>query len=53
MFAGVALEGGTLREDDSANKDLYGKTMTNRAILTGGVPPPEGAKAFLTAIKTF
>jgi len=53
VFAGVALEGGTLREDDSANKDLYGKAMTNRAILTGGVPPPESATAFLTAIKTF
>ena len=26
VFAGVALEGGTLREDDSANKDLYGKS---------------------------
>ncbi len=53
VFAGVALEGGTLREDDSANQDLYGKAMTNRAILTGGVPAPESAKAFLTAIKTF
>ena len=53
VFAGVALEGGTLREDDSANKDLYGKAMTNRAILTGGVPAPESATAFLTAIKTF
>ena len=28
VFAGVALEGGTLREDDSANKDLYGKGAT-------------------------
>jgi SH3 domain-containing YSC84-like protein 1 len=53
VFAGVALEGGTLREDDSANKDLYGKPTTNREILTGGVPPSEGAKAFLSAIKTF
>lgn len=53
VFAGIALEGGTLRQDDSANQDLYGKSMTNRAILGGGVPTPEGATAFLTAIKTF
>lgn len=53
VFAGVALEGGTLREDDSANKDLYGRALTNREILTGGVPAPEGASAFLAAIKTF
>ena len=53
VFAGVSLEGGTLREDDSANKDLYGKATTNRAILAGGVPPPDNATAFLSAIKTF
>ena len=53
VFAGVALEGGTLREDDSANKDLYGKTIANRAILGGEVPTPEGAKAFISAIRTF
>lgn len=53
IFAGVALEGGTLREDDSANEDLYGTTMSNRTILAGEVPAPEGASAFLTAIKTF
>lgn len=53
VFAGVSLEGGTLREDDSANKDLYGKALDNRTILTGGVPAPEGAAAFLAAIKHF
>ena len=53
VFAGVSLEGGTLREDDSANKDLYGKATTNRAILGGGVPTPDNAKAFISAIKTF
>jgi lipid-binding SYLF domain-containing protein len=51
LFAGVALEGGTLREDDSANKDLYGKEMHNRAILGGTTPAPEGAAAFVAAIK--
>ena len=53
VFAGVSLEGGTLREDDSANKDLYGKATTNRAILAGGVPAPDHAQAFISAIKTF
>jgi lipid-binding SYLF domain-containing protein len=53
VFAGVALEGGTLREDDSANKDLYGKALTNSTILTGGVPAPASAAPFLAAIKAF
>lgn len=52
LFAGVSLEGGTLRQDDSANQDLYGKAVDNRTILTGGVLAPE-AKAFLAAIKNF
>ena len=42
---GVSLTGATLREDDSANKDLYGKEMSNKTILTGGVPPPAGVRA--------
>jgi len=53
VFAGVSLTGATLREDDSANKDLYGKEMSNKTILTGGVPPPEGAGAFNSAIRHF
>jgi SH3 domain-containing YSC84-like protein 1 len=53
VFAGVALNGATLREDDSANKDLYGKEMSNRAILAGDVPSPDSASAFLSAVKHF
>jgi SH3 domain-containing YSC84-like protein 1 len=53
VFAGVALTGATLREDDSANKDLYGKEIPNRTILTGAVEPPAGAQAFLSAIRNF
>jgi len=53
VFAGVSLEGGTLRADDSANKDIYGKEMANREILGGGVTAPDSTTAFLNAIKTF
>jgi len=53
VFAGVALTGATLREDDSANKDLYGKEVSNRAILTGSVAPTAGAGPFVAAVKRF
>jgi lipid-binding SYLF domain-containing protein len=54
VFAGVALNGASLREDEDANKDLYGKKeISNRAILTGDVPPPAGAGPFLAAVKHF
>ena len=53
VFAGVALTGATLREDDSANKDLYGKEVPNRTILTGEVAVPASAQPFLAAIRRF
>ena len=53
VFAGLALNGASLREDEGANKDMYGKAVANRAILTGDVPPPEGAGPFLAAVKHF
>ena len=36
IFGGVSLEGSTLRSDDGANKDLYGKELTAREIVHGG-----------------
>lgn len=37
IFAGVALGGATLRGDEDANRDLYGKKLTLRDIVTGEV----------------
>jgi len=36
LFAGVSLEGSTLRPDNSANEKLYGKKLTVKEILRGG-----------------
>jgi lipid-binding SYLF domain-containing protein len=46
VFAGLALEGATLRPDKDANKELYGREIVNREILTGGAvkTPPAAAK---------
>jgi lipid-binding SYLF domain-containing protein len=43
LFAGVSLQGATLRPDDDANKEMYGHAVQNREILTGNVPPPATA----------
>jgi SH3 domain-containing YSC84-like protein 1 len=41
LFAGVSLEGSTLRPDNKANKALYGKKLTALSIvLENAVPPP-------------
>jgi SH3 domain-containing YSC84-like protein 1 len=46
LFAGVSLEGATLRPDKKANKKLYGKELTARSIvLDNEVPTPAPASA--------
>jgi lipid-binding SYLF domain-containing protein len=44
IFAGIVLDGATLRPDDSANRELYGNNPGNRSILTGNVKTPPAAK---------
>jgi lipid-binding SYLF domain-containing protein len=45
LFAGISLQGATLRPDADANEELYGKPIENRTILTTAVaPPPAAAK---------
>lgn len=44
LFAGVSLEGSTLRPDDDASADVYGRKITAREIVLGGKAaiPPSG-----------
>jgi lipid-binding SYLF domain-containing protein len=44
VFAGVSLEGSTLRSDGGANKNLYGKELDAEQIIVGGAvkTPPAG-----------
>ncbi len=52
-FAGISLQGATLRQDDDANKGLYGSALDNKAILSGGTPAPPAAAPFLSALQKF
>jgi lipid-binding SYLF domain-containing protein len=53
LFAGVALEGATLREDLDDNATLYGKKLENRDIVTKGVRPPKAAAKLLTLLNRY
>lgn len=46
LFAGVSLEGSSLRPDNDANEKVYGKKLTGEQIVRrGAVPvPPSGQK---------
>lgn len=48
LFAGVSLEGSTLRPDDDVNKKLYGKEVTATEIVREGkVPAPAAARTMV------
>src|SRR5277367_5163208 len=36
LFAGISLEGSTLRPDDDASADVYGRKLTAKEIILGG-----------------
>jgi lipid-binding SYLF domain-containing protein len=50
LFAGIALEGATLRPDADTNRELYGHDTTNREILTGQFKTPAAAGRFERAL---
>lgn len=50
LFAGISLEGSTLRSDGSANKKLYGRSLTAREIVREGKAGLPGAGSELVSI---
>jgi lipid-binding SYLF domain-containing protein len=50
LFAGISLQGATLRADRSENRRLYGRPIRNREILETGVPVPGGAVALVAEL---
>ncbi len=53
LFAGIALEGATLRQDLDDNATLYGKTLENRDIVTTGVPAPKAAAKLIALLNRY
>src|SRR5271155_3364265 len=51
-FAGISLEGSTLRPDNGANENLYGKKVSAADIVFNkAVPVPDSAKALLATLQ--
>jgi len=52
LFAGVSLEGSTLRPDNDANKKLYGKEVSaSDIVFKDEVPSPDSAKDLLATLQ--
>lgn len=51
LFAGISLEGSTLRPDNDANARIYGKKLTAQEIvLHGAVPIPPSARLMIQTL---
>jgi SH3 domain-containing YSC84-like protein 1 len=53
VFAGVSLEGATLRPDNEDNHKLYGGETTQREILTGKASPPPAAEDLYAVLNSY
>jgi lipid-binding SYLF domain-containing protein len=53
LFAGLALEGATLRQDLDDNTALYGKRLENRQIVTTAVRAPKAADKLLDLLNKY
>lgn len=52
LFAGVSLEGSTMRSDDGGNKKLYGKELSAKEIVREGKVKAPASAARLLAVLT-
>lgn len=54
LFAGVSLQGSTVREDGSANRKVYGRSLTAREIvLEGKAGAPAAAQELLALLNRY
>jgi SH3 domain-containing YSC84-like protein 1 len=52
LFAGISLEGSTLRPDNDANQKLYGKKLTATEIIRkGAVPVPSSGQKLVSLLE--
>jgi lipid-binding SYLF domain-containing protein len=52
-FAGVSLDGATMRPDEGVNKELYGKNVSNRELLASDMTPPAAAQPLIKELDKY
>jgi SH3 domain-containing YSC84-like protein 1 len=51
LFAGVSLEGSTIRPENGDNRRVYGKEIpARRIVLSGAIPPPPASKMLISTL---
>lgn len=52
-FAGISLKGSTLRGDEGANEEMYGKKLSSRDIVHGEVTRPASATDLIALLNKY
>lgn len=50
-FAGLTVNGASVRRDDDSMHAIYGRNVTTRSVLLGKVAAPASANSFLNAVR--
>lgn len=53
VFAGVSVEGATLRPDSQANMKIYGRKVSAKQVLLGEVPSPPSTEKLTTTLNKY
>lgn len=53
VFAGIALNGASLRPDTDRNAELYGRRMSTKEILMSNMAPPPAAHALIADLDRY
>ena len=51
LFAGVTVNGAVINQDKDATRELFGRMVPFKTILTGAVPTPEPGEPFVAAVR--
>src|SRR6267154_1036357 len=51
LFAGVTVNGAVIGQDKDATRELFGRMIDFKTILTGSVATPQSAEAFIAAVR--
>lgn len=53
VFAGLTLSGATLREDDKANREIYGHEVRNKDVVLSKTPVPPAAQHLIETLNKY
>jgi SH3 domain-containing YSC84-like protein 1 len=51
LFAGITFNGAIIKQDEDATRELYGRMVDFKSILTGSVQMPQAGESFVAAVR--